>query len=155
MKNWVIYIIAALGFVVYGCSSADRDGGGAIVDGGTLDAFQVQVGDCFDDTDSYDDEVTSLPAVPCSDPHDNEAYAVFDVKVASYPGDDAMWELASDACLERFEPFVGKDYESSALDFFPIYPSSESWRENDREVICSLYDMDTQKLVGSVKGQGL
>jgi hypothetical protein len=54
--------------------------------------------------------------------------------------------------LERFEAFVGKDYESSALDVASLYPSRE---RNDREVICAVYDVDANKLTGSVKGLGL
>jgi hypothetical protein len=58
--------------------------------------------------------------------------------------------------LERFEAFVGKDYESSALDVASLYPSRESWtNQNDREVICAVYDVDANKLTGSVKGLGL
>jgi len=51
MKSWAIYIAAALGFVIYGAvTDADRDSSGAIVGGGTVDAFQIQVGDCYDDS---------------------------------------------------------------------------------------------------------
>lgn len=156
MKGWAIYIIAALGFVIYGAATdADRDGSGAIVDGGAVDAFNVQVGDCFDDSTSFSDEISSVPGVPCSDPHDNEAFAVFDVSLENYPDEDSMYELAYSSCMERFESFVGKDYESSSLEITTMYPSSESWRQNDREVICAVFDMNAEKLVGSAAGRGL
>lgn len=156
MKSWGVYIAAVVGFFIYGAvTDVDRDSSGAIIGGGNMGAFDVRVGDCFDDVDTSNDEVSSVPGVPCSDPHDNEAYAVFDVEVESYPGDDGMWELASGSCMEHFEGFVGTDYDSSSLDIFPIYPSPQSWKENDREVICSVFDMDAEKLVGSAKGRGL
>ena len=156
MKSWVIYIAAALGFVIYGAATdADRDSSGAIVGEGTVDAFHVRIGDCFDDTDAYADEVSSLPGVPCSEPHDNEAYAVFDVSITDYPGEDAMVELANNSCVDRFESFVGMDYESSSLDVVTMFPTVESWSQNDREVVCAVYDMEANKLVGSVKGQAL
>ncbi len=156
MKSWGIYIIAALGFVIYGAvTDADRDSSGAIVGSGNVDAFNIRVGDCFDDSSSYDDEVDSLPGVPCSQPHDNETYAVFDVTVSSYPQDDAMAELANESCLERFETFVGKDYQSSTLEIMTLYPTAQSWRQDDREVICAVYDMNAAKLEGSVKGRAL
>lgn len=156
MKSWGIYIIAALGFAVYGAvTDADRDSTGAIVGEGSVDAFHVRVGDCFDDSSSFEDEITSLPGVPCSDPHDNEAFAVFDVRVAAYPEGDGMADLANDSCLERFASFVGTDYESSTLDIMTMYPSPESWNENDREVVCAVYDMEASKLEGSVKGMAL
>ena len=156
MKSWVIYVAAALGFFVYGAvTDADRDGSGAIVDGGSVDAFNVQVGDCFDDSTSFSDEISSVPGVPCSEPHDNEAFAVFDVSIENYLDDDAMYDLSYNSCMERFESFVGKDYESSSLEITTMYPSSESWQQNDREVICAVFDMNAEKLVGSAAGRGL
>lgn len=52
-------------------------------------------------------------------------------------------------------PYVGRDYETSALDVVTMYPSPEGWDQNDREVVCALYDMSGAKLVGSVKGRGI
>ena len=156
MKDWGIYIIAALGFAVYGAvTDADRDSDGAIVSEGSVDAFHVRIGDCFDDASSFEDEITSLPGVPCSDPHDNEAFAVFDVTITDYPDGDGMVDLANESCLDRFASFVGKDYESSTLDIMTMYPSPESWKQNDREVVCAVYDMEASKLEGSVKGMAL
>ena len=155
MKQWGIYILAALGFGIYGAvTQADRDGSGAIVGEGTVDAFQVRVGDCFDDATSLGD-VTSLPGVPCSEPHDNEAFAVIKLTIADYPEGEAMGELAHGSCMQRFESFVGKDYDLSSLDIFTMYPSTESWNQNDREVVCAVYDMNANKLVSSVKGRAL
>lgn len=156
MKTWGIYILAALGFVAYGAmTGADRDSSGAIVGEGTVDAFNMQVGDCFNDTGTYDDEITSVPGVPCSEPHDNEAFAVFDISLPEYPSEDAMGEIAYNSCVERFEAFVGRDYESSSLEVTTMYPTQGSWNQDDREIVCAIYSMDTVKLVGSAKGRGL
>jgi hypothetical protein len=115
----------------------------------------VQVGDCFNDASSNDDEITSVPGVPCSEPHDNETFAVFDLDIDSFLVEDAMYKLAYGSCMKHFESFVGNDYESSTLEITTMYPSSESWNQNDREVVCAVFDMDTNKLVGSARGQGL
>ena len=156
MKRWAIYIAAALGFAAYGAASnVDRDNSGQIVGEGTVDAFAVRVGDCFNDPSSLSDEISSLQGVPCSEPHDNEAFAVFDVTVNSYPEGEAMADLAYASCHEHFEGFVGRDYDSSSLDIFSIFPSVESWKQDDREVICAVFDVNAQKLTGSAKGSGL
>ncbi len=156
MKTWGIYILAALGFVIYGAATdVDRDSTGAIVGGGTVDAFNMRVGDCFDDSDSYNEEISSVPGVPCSDPHDNEAFAVFDLTIADYPGHDEMGVLAFDACMAQFEGFVGRDYESSSLEITTMYPTQGSWAEADREVVCAVYNMEADKLLGSAQGSGL
>ena len=161
MKNLITYAAIALAFVAYNAiTSADRDASGAIVSEGNLGAFQIQVGDCFDDTSSLYSgeigEVSDLPGVPCAKPHDNEVFAVFDLKIASFPEADQMSELVFESCMQRFQSFVGRDYESSALDIMTLYPSQESWdRKNDREVVCAVYDMEENKLEGSAKGLAL
>lgn len=157
MKNWGIYIVVIAGYFLYSVmTSADRDESGAIVSAGSIDAFSLRVGDCYDDSDGYSDQVDSLPGVPCADPHDNEVYAVVSVDLPEYPGDDAMGDIAYDKCMDKFSSFVGKDYDSSTLDFYPMYPSSESWsRKDDRDVVCAVYHMELEKLEGSVKGLGL
>ena len=155
MKKFAAYAIAALGFGIYGAvTDVDRDDAGAIVGGGTLDAFQVHLGDCFNDPDYEADEFSSLPGVPCTDPHDNEAYAVFDLTLSSYPEYDIA-EISEASCVDRFEAYVGRDYESSSLDVVTMYPSSESWAESDREVVCAVYDMSGSQLVGTVKDRGI
>ncbi len=156
MKQWSIYILAALGIGIYGAvTEVDRDNTGMIVDGGTIDAFQMRVGDCFDDNSAGNGEISSLPGVPCSDPHDNETFAVFSIKQDNFPAGEEMDEIAYGGCMAQFEPFVGRDYESSSLEIFPIYPTADSWAQDDREVICALYDMEENKLQSSVKGLAL
>lgn len=155
MKNLGLYLVIALGFGIYGyMTEADRDETGAIVDGGRVDAFEIKQGDCFDDSSSMT-EVSNLPGRPCSEPHDNEAYAVVNLTMSEYPEGDAMAEIAFDRCMEQFEPFVGLEYESSSLDIFTLYPSPESWQQSDREVVCAVYDMEANKLIGSVQGRGI
>ena len=152
--NWAIGAAVVGGAYLFNSvMRADRDETGAIVAEGSVDAFQMRVGDCFDDGSAFaSEEVASVPGVPCSKPHDNEVYAVFDVTSTSFPG-DAMAEMAHEGCLARFESFVGKDYESSSLDIATLYPSRESWNgKADREVVCAVYDIDAKKLAGSVKG---
>jgi len=156
-RNWIIGIVVAVGAIfVRSQMQADRDGTGAIVGEGDVGAFEVRVGDCFDDGSAFeDDEVDSVAGVPCSKPHDNEVYAVFNVAEERFPG-EALAGIAHEGCLERFEGFVGNDYESSSLDIATLYPSSESWtQKNDREVVCAVYDVDAEKLTGTVRNTRL
>ena len=156
MKKFLAYAAIGLGVVGYTVmTNADRDASGAIVDGGRVDAFSIRLGDCFDNTSSFASdevgEISSLPGVPCSEPHDNEVFAIFDVDYDSFPGDEPMAELAFDQCLAHFEDFVGLEYESSVLDIAAMYPSAASWAQDDREVICAVYDMNGEKRTGSAK----
>ncbi|MGH8925819.1 MAG: septum formation family protein [Acidimicrobiia bacterium] len=119
---------------------------------GQQSVFSLAVGTCFDD--QADGEISSVPEVDCSEPHDNEVFALIDyTETDTYPGTDQMSEISEDLCVAQFEGYVGLDYQSSALEVFPIYPTEESWTdEDDREIICALYNVDLSKLTGSMEG---
>jgi hypothetical protein len=136
-------------------SAARRNDAGEITAAGALGAFEVRVGDCFDDEAFENTEISELPAVPCSEPHDNEVYAVFDI-TGEWPGAERVEELAHKGCLERFAAAVGKKYEDSVIDYTTIYPTEGSWNErDDREVLCVGYHMEAEKLTGTIRGSGL
>ena len=113
--------------------------------------FTLPVGACFDDSD--DEQVSSVPEVDCSEPHDNEVFAVFDYTDSeTFPGSTAMNDAAQDLCIAQFESYVGLSYEESSFGVFPITPTEGSWDSGDREIICALYNPDLSKLTGSMKG---
>ena len=133
---------------------ADSEPPATSAGGGEASVFLLEVGDCFDDPD-ITAAVSDVPIVPCDQPHDNEVYAIYDLADGDYPGQDAVETSALDGCLERFEPFVGRDYATSALDYFHLTPTVESWSAGDREVICSVYRVDLEKMTGSMQGSGI
>ena len=119
------------------------------------DPFAMEVGDCFDDTEMGVNEVTEVPGLPCSSPHDNEVYALFDLPPGAFPGDQQMDVHASRGCYERFEAAIGRSYEDSEIDYLAMYPTEDSWnRIDDREVVCIAFHMEYRKLTGSVLGSG-
>jgi hypothetical protein len=66
-----------------------------------------------------------------------------------------MGATARDSCRERFDAFVGLEYENSILEIVSLNPTAESWKQGDREVVCALYDINNEKLVGSTEGSGI
>lgn len=154
--------IALVAIALSGCiekSTATRDESGTVVEGGMNAATNLRVGDCWNDVD--EEVVTTLPLVPCSEPHDNEVYAVIQLDDDEYlgdddefPGDDDIYEIAEWVCYEPFADFVGTEWEDSELDYMPLYPTEIGWRAvKDREVACSVWD-PAGKLEGSVEGSG-
>ena len=119
-----------------------------IAEAGQQDVFNVNVGDCFNDDSASTDEVSDVPAVPCAEPHDNEIYYLFDITGDEYPVDTP--DQADAGCYDQFAAFIGLDYESSALDYFPIFPTADTWSTGDREVICSVFD--TAQSTGTLAG---
>lgn len=122
--------------------------------GGEGNVFELAVGDCFDNAEGSDAEVSDVPIVDCAEPHDNEVFHSFEAAEGDFPGDDALVEQAEAECLPAFAEYVGAEYADSTLDIFPITPTSGSWENGDREVICALYDVDLEKLEGSMQGSG-
>jgi hypothetical protein len=149
-------IIGGVAAAVIGFSAAaERNEAGEITSAGSVDAFEVLVGDCFDDGAVWSTEVTEVPGVPCSEPHDNEIYALFDIS-GDWPGDERVEELAFEGCHDRFAAAIGKSYEESVIDVGTMYPTQGSWKQRgDREVVCVAYHMEYEKLARSVLGSGL
>lgn len=148
-------LTASVGVGLTGCSlllpqqQASRDDAGEVVEGGQESAFSMKVGDCWNDV--VGNEVTDVPLVPCSEPHDNEVYAEFTLPDGEFPGDEVVEAAAFDGCYDRFADYVGLAYEESILDIYPLWPTEGSWDElGDRVITCSLWDTEAQ-LTGSAK----
>jgi hypothetical protein len=120
--------------------------------------FELAVGDCFDDGDlalGELEEVDEVPLVECSEPHDNEVYAIVAVEGEVFPGEQAIQTQADEVCLDAFDPFVGLDYQSSALDFGWLVPTADSWEMGDRVVACFVYRLDLEKVSGTLEGSSI
>ena len=154
-RNKPLYASAILFLLSTGCTPAERSETGEIETAGLVDAFEILVGDCFNDRITSPDEVVDVPGVPCSEPHDNEVFATFDLPGSEWQGVDWVNELADAGCLDRFDGAIGATYEESVLMITTLIPTRESWEQmHDREVICVAYHMDLDKLTGTVLNSG-
>lgn len=134
--------------------NSTRDESGNIVESGEVGAFSIKLGDCLNGAATG--SIESMEGVPCSTPHDVEAYHVFNMPDGVYPGDAAVSETAGNACFDAFEPFVGHPYETSIYDISTLAPSLESWNEiDDREVLCLMDNYDDSKKTGSARNTGI
>jgi hypothetical protein len=150
-----LMMAAVLGMLVAACGGAAEvveQAGEAIDDLGDESVFSMEVGLCFDDEADAADEVSSVPDVPCDEPHDNEVFALIQYTGETFPGADAMQAEAVDLCIGEFEGYVGLAYEESELEVFPLVPTQASWDGGDREIVCALYALDLSQLTGSMKG---
>ena len=151
-------VAAGLGLVGLGYGglggedNSTRDEAGQVVDGGEVGAFRIRIGDCFQDPDSGSDEFESVEAVPCTQAHDNEAYAAFNLSGNDYPGVSEVQQLADQGCFDRFAGFVGVEYEDSSFDFWSMYPTEGSWDQlDDREILCAVYNNDLTRATGTAR----
>ena len=154
-----------------GCSLIDslapdsetRDESGEITEGGTTDVLTLAEGDCLNDETGMSDpdpsstgddsvEVSEVPTVPCSEPHDFEVYSNVILDDADeYPGDESITSQADSACYDAFADFAGIGYDESALGLTYYSPTSGSWASGDRTVNCLITDPSGQT-TGSLAG---
>jgi hypothetical protein len=153
-----VITLAAAGALLSGCSlvntpanEAPRDPSGSVIEGNDdADVFEIKVGDCLNDATSSG-TVTSVPIVPCDEPHDSEAYASIMLDDGDFPGDDAIRAKAESGCVESFGDFVGVEFNASELAYTYYFPSADSWSQGDREILCEVYDPDSQT-TGTLEG---
>jgi len=132
--------VAAILFLLAGCSP--QSGGD--------DVFSIVVGDCLDDAE-VPDEVTSLPIVDCTDPHDSEVFARTTVTGDTYPGADVLEEQLVTFCRgDAFTEFVGIPFADSQYGTRGYFPTAESWANGDRELLCTLVDETGEPVTGSL-----
>ncbi|HUG86315.1 MAG TPA: septum formation family protein, partial [Euzebya sp.] len=88
------------------------------------------------------EEISDYESVDCEEAHDAEVFALPqhpDGEDAPYPGVAALEAFANERCLADFEPYVGTDYDSSAIYYTLLTPSETAWDEaGDRELVCLL-----------------
>lgn len=115
----------------------------------------LQVGQCLDN-DELDKYLAGddFSLVSCDDPHDTEAYLRYEFAAGPYPGDETITDELKDVCRDAFEGYVGADFESSALNFWALWPTQGAWESGNRLGECTLFDVDSGKLVGSAYQSG-
>jgi predicted small secreted protein len=152
-----ITFIVAAALLLAGCGdNAVRGEDDQVVEAGDVGAFEVRVGDCFDDgqLSAEASEVQEVDAIPCDQPHDNEVYAIFELPDGDYPGEEAVVEQSGEGCDERFAEFTGTAYQDSQLEITQLFPTEDSWNTlDDREVVCAVYD-PSGPVEGSLQGKG-
>ncbi len=142
-RNWpLVAVVAAagavvalvlVGIVLAVLGGADRDDSGRIVEAGDLSVFDVRPGDCPSDI-AGEDETTSVEAVPCTQPHDAEAYARFEIAAESWPGEQQVVDEAREGCDRRFPPAAA----DAGAEVYYWHPTEESWEtRDDRGVVCA------------------
>lgn len=130
----VIVILSVVGaLIVLGAIGAVL----SLTDDGDISAFDLREGDCIDVPDTG--QVTDVRGMPCSEPHDGEVYALFDLAGSDYPGAKAADREAFQGCVSRFADFIGRTYRKSELVIYYLQPTETSWdTKDDREVVCTV-----------------
>lgn len=129
---WTLAIVALI--AVFVVTSADRDASGEITESGDVSAASLRVGDCLNDIEESA-LITSLPAVPCAEPHEAEVFGVFDLAEGNYPTEDDLVAQADAGCADRMARYSPDAMNDPSIGFLYIYPLEQAWPD-DREVVC-------------------
>lgn len=160
---FLVAVVVAASIVISGVvdMSEDAIGAGDTVTAATSttvvagDPDALIVGQCLDD-----DELNRYLAGDtfsygsCEDPHEYEVFFVYEFPVEPYPGDDAVVDGLEAVCQNRFDGYVGRDYESSALDTWSVWPGQGLWENGNRIGECLLYNLDGDTMTGSAYQSG-
>lgn len=140
---WVVVLI--IGAIVYAIVGvAQRDGDGEITSTGRIPVEDVTTGDCLDDL-SEGERIMTVLAVPCGEPHEAQVYATFALPGNDYPGEEAVFVAAEDGCLDRLEADFPAAYDDEMAGLFYLYPTSLSWTQGDREIVCIVEYLDGKR----------
>ena len=153
-----VVAMAAVGLIVLtGCSFFGKSDKIQVVS-----ALAVKPGDCVVAPTTIAAEVKDLNVVACTQPHQQEVYALVTYSgtagtstAAPYPGDAVLKAFADGACLDAFSAYVGSDYRDSSLFFTYLLPSARGWQAgDDRDVTCVITTTGSTR-TSSVKGSKL
>ena len=94
-----IAVLALVAIVAFFLLSANRNDAGQITEEGSVSSFDLKAGDCLNGL-AESNNITSVPAVPCAQPHDGEVFATFEIPAGTWPGDA---EVAKQARAREME----------------------------------------------------
>ena len=128
--------------------------------GRTVQATDLQVGDCYNEPDAASDttnddgkrQVGSVEVVDCEVPHQHEVYNNYKITLSTFPDSSTMQSQIQTACYSSFEDYVGKSYDESQYEASTLTPTENSWAQGDRTITCTLVTKDNSLITGSLKG---
>jgi hypothetical protein len=151
--------LAVLWLALAGCTAAAPVPSALPTANASANAQQIKVGDCVNDGLAAG-TISTVPTVPCAQPHDGEVYGAFRVKDGAFPGDEAIKSLAILRCQKAFGQFTGVAYDSTTtLTFSWYHPTEASWeKDGDRVIQCLVSRLDAagkpEKSTGTLRDAG-
>ena len=128
--------------------------------GRAVHTTDLQVGDCYNETDDSDTGDTNSDGIPqigdvevvdCSAPHGHEVYSNHQIAQSTFPDRDTMRSEAA-ACVTAFETYVGVPLDQSRYSVSYLTPSEGSWAQGDHTITCTIVNKDGSLITGSLKG---
>ena len=119
-------------------SSANQPSSSASPGSLSTNVFALRPGQCFQNPPASQTElgVTYVTVVPCTKPHNAQAFVQFAVKGTSWPGADAVKRQADGGCHDRIDGNVEASKIKSSMSLRYLYPLESSWASGHRTITC-------------------
>jgi hypothetical protein len=109
--------------------------------------FSLRPGECLN---SGSNGITGLQVLSCSQAHDAEVFATFQVAGSHYPGAAALQQQAREGCASRLSGYLNPQLSAASLAQSFVYPDAGAWSAGERTVVCTVRST-SGPLVGSVR----
>ena len=104
----------------------------------STNVFALRPGQCFQNPPASQTVlgVTYVTVVPCSKPHNAQAFVQFTVKGTSYPGTESLKRQADSGCHARIKGNVQTSKVKDSMTLHYLYPLASSWSSGHRSITC-------------------
>ena len=135
-----VWVVALFGIGAWVAShQAQRDDTGAVVTGGDVGVASLALGDCLRDLPGTGggEKVTDLSAVPCTQPHRGEVFALITMTAAKWPGTEVVNAQGQAQCPGRMATYAPAHAADANLEVLFLTPLEESWDvPKGRDIVC-------------------
>jgi hypothetical protein len=109
--------------------------------------FSLRAGECLT---SGRNGISGLQVLSCTQAHDAEVFATFQVPGPRYPGATALQQQAREGCASRLSGYLNPELSAASLAQSFVYPGAGAWSAGERTVVCTVHST-SGPLVGSVR----
>lgn len=109
--------------------------------------FSLRAGQCLN---SGANGISGLQVLSCSQAHDAEVFATFQVAGSHYPGAAPLQQQAREGCASRLSGYLNPQLSAASLAQSFVYPDAGAWSAGERTVVCTVRST-SGPLVGSVR----
>ena len=104
----------------------------------SANVFALRPGQCFQNPPASQTVlgVTYVTVVPCTKPHNAQAFVQFTAKGTSWPGTEALKRQADSGCHARIKGNVQTSKIKASMTLHYLYPLQASWASGHRTITC-------------------
>ena len=100
-------------------------------------AKDLEVGDCIANATATTGDVKTFDSIDCDKPHDGEVFTIIKLEGDRYPGVKVVSGKGQRGCrARRRRQATPKAFADRRLGYKFVYPTLESWKQDDRDVTC-------------------